>query len=68
MSGRLIAPEGLPGFGITLCNRQRRRLEAAGRFPRRVALSDRTYAYLEAELLDYLGRCVRARDRGQVAA
>jgi predicted DNA-binding transcriptional regulator AlpA len=64
----LVAPERLADYGITIGDRQRRRLEAAGEFPKRVALTERTYAYVEAELLEYVERQVRARDRAVVAA
>jgi predicted DNA-binding transcriptional regulator AlpA len=62
MSRLLVAPERLPDYGITIGDRQRKRLEAAGRFPRRVALTDRTFAYVEGEILAYADARVRARD------
>jgi hypothetical protein len=47
---KLIAPADLPKKGITLGNDQRRSLEAAGLFPRRVPITARTHAYVEDEI------------------
>lgn len=37
-------------FGITITERQRRRLEAEGKFPQRVKVSERSHAYVTKEI------------------
>ena len=61
---KLIPPASIsePPFAIRLGDRQRRRLESAGEFPRRVPTSARSYAYIESELVDYVNRKVAERD------
>jgi predicted DNA-binding transcriptional regulator AlpA len=68
MSRLLVAPDRLVDYGMTLGARQRRRLEQAGAFPKRVPLTDRTYAYVEDEILAYAEERIRARDHAAVAA
>jgi len=64
MNRRLIAPDQLPSKGITLGNDQRLNLEAEGRFPKRVRLTPRTYAYIETELDGWLEARIAERDAG----
>lgn len=66
---KLIPPDKLPDppFAIPIGDRQRRRLENAGEFPRRVPTSKRSHAYVEAELVDYLKRKVAERFGPQTA-
>jgi prophage regulatory protein len=59
---RLIPPAELPRKGVTLGNDQRANLEAEGRFPKRVRITARTYAYLETELDDWLEARIAERD------
>jgi predicted DNA-binding transcriptional regulator AlpA len=62
MSRRLIAPEALPNYGVPIGNKQRKRLEAAGKFPKRVPLTERRHAYVEDEILAYGEARIRLRD------
>jgi hypothetical protein len=62
MFRRLIAPAMLPSFGINIGNKQRKRLEAAGRFPQRVWCSARKHAYVEDEIIAYGEERIRQRD------
>lgn len=59
----LVLPEQLPNRGIGYSNCHRRRLEAAGRFPKRIMLSPRKHAYDEAELMAWVRERIAARDR-----
>jgi predicted DNA-binding transcriptional regulator AlpA len=68
MARRLVTPERLPEFGITTGDKQRKRLEAAGRFPRRVPITARTHAYVEEEILQHAERCIAQRDGSGEAA
>jgi predicted DNA-binding transcriptional regulator AlpA len=52
----------LPRYGITIGNKQRQRLEARGRFPRRVHPTKYTHAYVEAEILELVTACIAERD------
>jgi hypothetical protein len=65
---RLINPDKLAEYGIRLGDRQRRRLEQAGEFPRRVATSKRSHGYVESEVADYLESKIAGRPRTQIAA
>jgi predicted DNA-binding transcriptional regulator AlpA len=60
--GRLIAPERLPEYGIAIGNAHRKRLEERGEFPKRVPVTERSHAYVEAEILAYIAARVAARD------
>ena len=62
MSKKLVTPEALPSYGITIGNKQRQRLEAAGKFPRRVHPTAYTHAYVEDELLAHAEAAIRRRD------
>lgn len=46
-----------------LSRAQRWRLEREGRFPLRVQLSERAFAWVETELQDWIAARVRERDR-----
>jgi hypothetical protein len=65
---RLIPPYLLPSKGVTIKNDRRQQLEAANQFPKRVRVTSRTYAYLEAEIDAWLEAKVAARDAGEKAA
>jgi predicted DNA-binding transcriptional regulator AlpA len=62
MSKRLIAPADLPKYGITIKSEQRKILEDAGKFPRRVPVTERTHGYVEDEILAYGERKIAERD------
>jgi predicted DNA-binding transcriptional regulator AlpA len=52
---RMISPaELVPLKGINFSNPYRLELEALGKFPKRVKLGERKYAYIEAELDSWL--------------
>jgi len=48
--------------GISYTDRHRRRLEAAGKFPKRVKLSACSTAYVESEIDDWIKARIAARD------
>ena len=64
MSRKLIAPEALPSYGVLIGNKQRKRLEAQGKFPKRVPVTERTHGYIEDEIVAYGEARIRLRDRG----
>jgi predicted DNA-binding transcriptional regulator AlpA len=64
----LITPERLPELGITYTDTHLRRLEAKGRFPKRVQLSPRRHAYAHAEVMAWVRGCIEARDSAPTAA
>ena len=67
-SRRLIIPDRLVDYGIKLGSDQRKDLEDRELFPRRVAVTARTYAYVEDEIIDYVTGKIAARDsRGKAA-
>jgi hypothetical protein len=57
---KLISPHKLPDHGIDLRDRQRRRLEDAGLFPKRVPLSARRHAYVADEIEAYIKHKIAA--------
>jgi len=59
---KLITPDRLPEYGIELGDRQRRRLEDEGAFPRRVRMSARAHAYVEPEIIQHIERKIAERD------
>jgi hypothetical protein len=61
MSIRIIPPAKLPDYGIVTGDRQRRRLENLGEFPRRVPITGRSHGYLETELQDFIAKKVAQR-------
>ena len=67
MIKKLIPPERLPEHGIPLGNKQRKRLEDAGAFPRRVQTSARSHAYIESEIIAYAEACIARRDGREAA-
>ncbi len=63
MSRRLVSPDRLkPEFGIGLSEKHLRRLEAAGQFPKRVQVTERSHAYVEEELQALIEARIAARD------
>jgi predicted DNA-binding transcriptional regulator AlpA len=61
-SPTLILPSDLPKFGITTSDSQLRRLEKAGKFPRRVFPTERSHAYVEDEIRQHIVDRMKARD------
>jgi hypothetical protein len=62
MARRILSPDQLRDKGITLGKDQRRTLEQAGLFPRRVPITDRTHGYIEEEIDSYLESRIASRD------
>jgi predicted DNA-binding transcriptional regulator AlpA len=61
--GPLVSPDRLkPDFGISIGNAQRKRLEADGRFPKRVPVTERSHAYVLGEIQAYVQARLAARD------
>jgi predicted DNA-binding transcriptional regulator AlpA len=58
----IIPPDELREHGITIGDKQRRRLEAAGQFPRRVWVTARTHGYVLEEILAHLQALIATRD------
>jgi prophage regulatory protein len=64
----LVSPDLLPSqYGIKYSNSYRLRLEKEGKFPKRVRLSPRRYAYILREILDYGAARVAERDAPKAA-
>ena len=64
----LVSPDLLkPQHGINYSNSYRLRLEKEGKFPRRVRLSPRRYAYILSEIQAYSAACVAERDNPRAA-
>jgi prophage regulatory protein len=60
---KMIPPDRLlPDKGIAFSNPYRIELENQGKFPKRVKLGLRKYAYLETEIDDYLRNCAALRE------
>jgi predicted DNA-binding transcriptional regulator AlpA len=59
---QLMLPERLPDLGIDYSDMQRRRLEAAGKFPRRVKLSERKHSYVADEIMAWIRQRLTERD------
>jgi hypothetical protein len=68
MTRRVILPDRLPDYGIKIGDKQRKRHEAAGLFPRRVPLSARSHGYVEDELIEHIQQCIARRDGAGEAA
>jgi predicted DNA-binding transcriptional regulator AlpA len=51
---KLLSPEDLKALGISFRNPHRHTLERDGKFPKRVRLGDRRYAYVEEEIQNWL--------------
>jgi len=63
----VVSLSGLKDLGITYCNQQLLRLEAAGKFPARLSLGGgRAVCFLMSEIRDYLAQ--RASTRAADAA
>ena len=60
---KLIPEQDLPTKGIDHSASTLRRLEASGKFPRRVKISERKCAYVETEIDQYINKLVDARGR-----
>jgi predicted DNA-binding transcriptional regulator AlpA len=58
---RLLSRKNLKYLGIDYCNVHLLRLEAEGKFPKRLYLSPARAAWVESEILEYLNRCVASR-------
>jgi prophage regulatory protein len=58
---KLLSRNDLKNLGIDYCNVHLLRLEAEGKFPKRLYLSPARVAWVESEILDYLTRCIAAR-------
>jgi predicted DNA-binding transcriptional regulator AlpA len=68
MARNLIAAGDLPARkGISLSERQRKRLEDKGLFPKRVQISERTHAYVEQEVDAHVEARINERDNNNVA-
>jgi prophage regulatory protein len=64
----LIPYEALAGRGIPLCRSQIWRLEKAGKFPKRVAVSAARCAWVEAEIDKWIADRIAARSHASAAA
>lgn len=64
---RLVLPEKLPDIGVDYADTHRRRLEAAGKFPKRIQLSPRKHAYDHGELVSWIRARIAERDAGRAA-
>jgi len=58
---RLVSRRDLKSRGIDYSNVHLLRLEAEGKFPKRLYLSPARVAWVENEIDDYLDRCIAAR-------
>jgi prophage regulatory protein len=58
---RMISRAGLAQRGIAYSAVHLLRLEADGKFPRRIYLSPARVAWIETEIDDYIARCIAAR-------
>jgi hypothetical protein len=67
MARTLISPMELPKYGISIGDRQRKRLEDEGKFAKRVPLTERTYAYVEEEIISYCEARIAERNGKSVA-
>jgi prophage regulatory protein len=65
MAKQLIPYSALVNKGIPYSKPHVWRLEKAGRFPKRVPLGAGRYAYVEAEIDDYVEQKIAARDAKQ---
>jgi prophage regulatory protein len=62
MARQILSPDDLRAKGITLSNDQRKNLERAGLFPKRVPITARTHGYVAEEVDAYLESRIAARD------
>ncbi|MCK1562456.1 AlpA family phage regulatory protein [Bradyrhizobium sp. 173] len=68
MAPQLIAYDGLAAKSIPYSKPHLWRLEKAGKFPRRVHLGAGRYAYVVAEIDDYIRQKIAERDAGALSA
>jgi hypothetical protein len=61
---KLVPPNKLADFGILLGDRQRRRLEDAGQFPKRVPISGRRHGYVAEEIAAHIERLIAEARQG----
>lgn len=61
---KLVPPHKLIDFGIDLGDRQRRRLEDAGQFPKRVPISGRRHGYVAEEVTAHIENLIAAARKG----
>jgi prophage regulatory protein len=57
----LVSRRDLKSRGIDYSNVHLLRLEAEGKFPKRLYLSPARVAWVESEILEYIARCIAAR-------
>ena len=67
MDRKMVIPAELPRYGITIGDRQRRRLESLGEFPKRIPLTGRSHAYSEGEISAFIEGKIAARDGAEAA-
>jgi prophage regulatory protein len=67
MPARLIPYEALKEKCIPLSKSHIWRLEKAGKFPKRVAISAGRYGYIESEVDAYLDQKIAERDRSRAS-
>lgn len=58
---RLLSRDDLKKLGISYSNPHLLRLEEEGKFPRRLFLSPARVAWVEAEIINYITRCIDSR-------
>ena len=58
---RFLRKQDLRDMGVEYCNVHLLRLEADGKFPKRVYLSPARVVWIKAEVEQYLSRCIAAR-------
>lgn len=61
---RLIIFKQLREYGVALGRRQIDRLEVENKFPKRVALSEKRVAWVEAEVIKWVEDKIKARSTG----
>jgi prophage regulatory protein len=61
MSTQLLSRDDLRRLGVKYSNVHLLRLEADGKFPKRLYLSPARVAWVEIEVSEYVARCIAAR-------
>jgi prophage regulatory protein len=61
MSTQLLGREDLRRLGVKYSNVHLLRLEADGKFPKRLYLSPARVAWVESEIMEHVARCIAAR-------
>ena len=64
----IIPSENLPAEGFTTGNAHRKVLEAQGKFPRRIQITERKHGYLRRELSEYRRKKIAERDAAAAGA